>query len=98
MKGFHQIHPDTVVELGKRVIIDHLEDLMRLHQVDPKTVVFRWEHGPVYSRWFLRIYKVELELTLKFMEADVVEWSMRGEVASKYATDMLTVIERLKKE
>lgn len=97
VKGFHPIHPDTAVELGKRAIIDHLKDQMRLHQVDPTTVGFEWEHGRIYSRWFLRILKGESKLTLKFMERDVVEWPRRGEIASKYATVMLRVIEQLKK-
>jgi hypothetical protein len=90
------IQPDAAVEQGKAAILQHIQDLMMSSGVDLKLIVFKWQHGTIYHRWILRVFRGKSSFVLKFTERDVVAWPRYPEVAGKYEAGTRDLIERLK--
>lgn len=88
--------PDRELATARETVLNHVKELMRRHKVDLDHVVFMWEHGAIYKRWFLNIFIGAMKQTLTFMSADLQEWPRHPEIAGKYAVGILKVIERLK--
>jgi hypothetical protein len=81
------------VELGKKKILEGLQEIFRGFKVDQSLLIFRWEFDGAQSQWLLRVYKGTRRYVLGVNESDVKAWPTVPEVTGKYVGKMLNLAE-----